>query len=365
MTSFRRGIAVGASALALAGCGGAQPTGESSGAPGDPASITGTIRLYSYEDGFNADYLESFHETYPNIELETAGFGSNEEAIAKMQAGFEADVINTCVDEGALEAVQKGVYAPLDTSRLDSWDDIWPAMKEMPGVTVDGDVYVLPVDAGTAGIIYNADKVTTPPDSWLDLFDPTYQGRASLEDNAVTAIDIGALAIGIADPLDIGQAQLDEVKDFLIENRPQFRTLWEDQGELIAQFKSGEVDIASGYTSITNELQAEGVNAKFAVAEEGQMLWTCGYGISPDIDESNLDAAYALLNWYTSIPAQVYAATTWQYLTSNQGIIEAVTPEVRDRASLDSLFDLDNAIPASPPKDRDAWIQAWAEVKAS
>lgn len=361
----RIALTLGVASLLLASCGGSSPTAESGSTPDDPASITGNIRLYSYEDGFDEDYLASFHEMYPNITLETASFGSNEEAIAKLQAGFESDVINTCVDEGSLEAVQKGFYQPLDVSRLQYWDKIWPAMKEMPGVTVDGEYFVLPVDAGTAGLIYNADTITQAPTSWNDLFAPEFKGKASLQDNAVTAIDIGALANGISDPLNMDAAQLETVKNFLIEHRSQFRTLWEDQGDVAAQFKSGEIEIASGYTNIVKDLQSDGLNVQFAVAEEGQMLWTCGYGISPDIADENLDAAYALLNWYTSMPAQVYAATNWNYLTSNQDIIDAVTPEVREAASLDSLFDLDNAIPASPPADRDAWIQAWSEVKAS
>jgi spermidine/putrescine-binding protein len=371
VTSIRRKLVlapVTVLALTLAGCGGGDdstPAGAGSTNPSDPASITGTVRLYSYEDGYDAEYLQSFHEMYPGITLETAGFGSNEEAIAKIQAGFEADVINTCVDEGTLEAVQKGVYAPLDTARLENWGEIWPTMKDMPGVTVDGQVYLVPVDAGTAGLIYNADKITTPPDSWTDIFDPQYKGRVSLQDNAVTAIDIGALATGISDPLNMDEAQLDGVKKYLMDNRGQFRTLWEDQGEVLSQFKSGEIDMASGYTNIVKDLQADGVNVEFAVAKEGQMLWTCGYGISPDIADENVDAAYALLNWYTSLPAQIFAATNWSYLTSNEGIIDAVTPEVREDASLDTLFDLDNAIPASPPNDRDAWVEAWAEVKAS
>src|SRR5262245_44205052 len=117
-----------------AGCGGGddKPVGAGSSNPSDPASISGTIRLFSYEDGYDPDYMKSFKEQYPNIKLDTASFGSNEEAIAKVKSGFTADVINTCVDEGALEAVEAGIYAPLDTSRLENWDKIWPAMKEMP-----------------------------------------------------------------------------------------------------------------------------------------------------------------------------------------------------------------------------------------
>jgi spermidine/putrescine-binding protein len=372
---FRR-IATGVMlAMVLAACGsdgggddpGAPVGGETgSSAPIDPADITGTIRLYSYADGFDPEYMETFFEAYPNIELETAAFGSNEEAVAKIQAGFEADVINSCVDEATLEMVQRGIYQPLDVSRLENWDVIWPGMKDLPGVTVDGEVFIVPVDAGTAGIMYNADVVTTQPTSWTDLFDPQWQGRASLEDLAITAIDVGALANGIPNPLEMTPDQLAQVTQYLKDHRGQFRTFWKGQADIMSQFKSGEIVIASGYPGIAKILRTrDDMNVQFAAAEEGQMLWTCGYGISPDIAPENLDAAYALLNWYTSIPPQVYAATNWNYLTSNQGIIDAVPPEVVEEAALDSLYTLENAIPASPPEDRASWIAAWTEVKAS
>lgn len=368
-----RGLAIVASmSLVAAACGSdEEPAPEPGGggeasAPADPASITGTIRLYSYSDGFDPEYMETFFEMYPNIELETASFGSNEEAVAKIQAGFEADVVNSCVDEATLEMVNKGMYQPLDTSRLEHWDDIFPLMKTLPGVVVDDQAYIVPVDAGTAGIMYNADEITTPPDSWTDLFDPQYAGRASLEDLAITAIDIGALANGISNPLEMTSDELAMVTQYLKDNRGQFRTFWKGEADVKAQFKSGEIVISSGYPGIAKSLrQKDGLNIQFAAASEGQMLWTCGYGISPDIDPANLDAAYALLNWYTSLPPQIYAATNWNYLTSNQGILEAVPAEVVEEAALDSLFNSENAIPASPPDDRAAWVAAWTEVKAS
>lgn len=369
-TRYLRGVAAAlALTMVMVACGGGDDEPSPSaggGTPGDPASITGKIRLFSYSDGFDPDYMESFFETYPNIELETASFGSNEEAVAKIQAGFEADVVNSCVDEATLEMVNKGMYMPLDVSRLENWEDLWPGMKELPGVQVDGEVFIVPVDAGTAGIVYNADEITTPPTSWKDLFDPQYAGRASLEDLAITALDVGALANDIPNPLEMTPEQLEQVTQFLKDNRDQFRTFWKGQADIRAQFKSGEVIIASGYPGDAQLMrERDGLNVQFAAAEEGQMLWTCGYGISPDIADENLDAAYALLNWYTSLPPQIYAATNFSYLTSNQGIIDAVPKKVVESAALDSLFTLDNAIPASPPDDRAAWIAAWTEVKAS
>jgi spermidine/putrescine transport system substrate-binding protein len=339
--------------------------GGSPSASVDPASISGTIRLLSYSDGFDPGYLEDFHSTYPNIDLQTAAMGSNEEAIAKIQGGFQADVVNSCVDEATLEMVQKGIYAPLDAARLTHWNDLFPSMQQLPGVQVDGQIYMLPVDAGTSGIVYNADVVTTPPDSWLDLFDPQWAGRAGMEDIAVTAMMIGALANGVADPINMDEAQIQQVKDYLIAHKDQFRTFWHGDAEVKSLFKSGEIVISSGYPDTAKSLEAEGVNAKFVTAKEGQFLWACGYGLTPDIDPANLDAAYALLNYYTSPEAELFEAQQWNYQVANQKVLDIAPKSLIARAALDAPFHLENAIPASPPADRAAWVAAWTEVKAS
>lgn len=370
-TALRTVAVLAVATMFAAGCGedgssgDPTPTTASSAEPQNPADITGTIRLLSYTDGFDPKYLESFHEQYPNIELETSAMGSNEEAVAKLLAGFQADVINSCVDEATLEMVQKGLYMPLETSRLTHWNDLFPSMKELPGVEVDGDVYMVPVDAGTAGIVYDADAVNPPPTSWADLFDPRWKGRAGLEDIAITAIMVAALANGVADPLQMSDDQLNTVKQYLIDHKTQFRTFWKGDASVKALFKSGEIVISSGYPDNAYSLQEQGVNAKFVVAEEGQFLWACGYGISPNIDSANVDAAYALLNWYTSPEAELFEASEWNYQVANQKTLDIAPPDVIKRASLDAPFHLENAIPASPPENRAAWVAAWTEVKAS
>ena len=192
--------------------------------------------------------METFYETYPNIDLETASFSSNEEAVAKIQAGFEADVINSCVDEATLEMVNKGMYMPLDTSRLENWDDIWPGHEGAPR------------RAGRRRGVHRAgrrrhrghhvqrrrDHDAARPRGRICSI-PQYAGRASLEDLAITALDVGALANGIANPLEMTDEQLTQVTQYLKDHRDQFRTFWKGQADIRAQFKSGEVVISSGY----------------------------------------------------------------------------------------------------------------------
>lgn len=368
------GVAALVAALTLAGVacvggggeGGSPTPGTGSGAG---ARVSGELRLFSYSDGFDPGYLAGFYEQYPDVELKTASFNSNAAAMAKIRAGFEVDVLNSCVDEKTLEMVQEGMYTPLDVSRLAHWEDIFPKMKQLPGVMVDGEVYLVPVDAGTAGIMYNADVVIEAPDSWRDLFDPRWRGRAALEDLDVTAIDIGALAIGIEDPLAMSEADLERVTEFLTQNKGNFRTFWGGEAQIKNLFKSGEVVISSGYPGTAKDLREEGVNVRFTVAREGQMLWACGYGITPNAQ--NLDAAYALLNYYTSLPPQLYAAENWNYQVSNSKILEVAPPGLIEEAALDSFATSSSEegasplIPATPPKESRAWTLAWQEVKAA
>jgi len=363
---MRRGLcawaAVALTALTAAACssgGGASPSTSS----GSPEAISGTLRLFSYSDGFAPAYMAGFRQQYSNVNLVTSAFGNGDEAVAKMQAGFQADVVNSCVDENTLTMVQDGLYQPLDLSRIPDWKNVFPAMKQLPGVQVDGKVYMIPVDAGTAGIMYNADVIKTPPTSWTDLFDPQYAGRASIEDNSTTAIDIGALANGISDPLGMDGSQLDMVKNYLIDHKDQFRSYFQSDADITNLFKSGEVVISSGYPGTTQIMQRDGLNVKFAVANEGQMLWTCGYGIQSGA--SNIDAAYALLNYYLDWHQELFEAKRWSYEVANMQILHHASTELIQEASLDAPNSFANAIPASPPKDRSAWTAAWQEVKAA
>ncbi len=357
--TFAIALIVAAAVSAACSSNGGTPAGGASSA-GEPS---GTLRLFSYSDGFAPAYMKAFREQYPNVNLVTSAFGNGDEAVAKIQAGFQADVVNSCVDENTLTMVQNGLYQPLDTSRIPDWNHIFPAMKDLPGVQADGKVYMIPVDAGTAGIMYNTDVVTTPPTSWQDLFDPRYAGRASLEDNSTTAIDIGALATGIADPLSMNADQLASVKDFLIAHKGQFRSYFQSDADITNLFKSGEVVISSGYPGTTEIMRRDGVPVDFAVAKEGQMLWTCGYGIAAGA--SNVDAAYALLNYYLDWHQELFEAKTWNYQVANTLVLDHASKALIQQASLEAPYDFANAIPASPPVDRQAWTAVWQEVKAA
>ncbi len=346
--------------IAVACTSGGTSNSTTSAAPGKPH---GVLTLLAYTDGYKDLYINGFKTQYPDVTLRTSPEGSGDEAEAKMLAGFNADVVNACVDENALDMVNKGIFQPLDLSRIPDWQSIFPSFKTLPGVMVNGKAYLVPIDAGTAGILYDPTKVSPAPDSWTALFDPRYKGQAAIEDNSTTAIDIGALVNGFADPQAMTSDQLDTVKNYLIAHKDQFRTYWQSDGDIINLFKNHEIAISSGYPSDALNIQRAGGNAKFVLANEGQMLWTCGYGISANAQ--NVDAAYALLNYYLDWHQELFEVKYWGYGVANSQVLDHASKNLIETAGLAGPSSYSHPIPASPPADRQAWTQAWREVKAA
>ena len=353
--------------LLLAACGDeetAAPAPSASATP-EPEDISGALSVFAYEDGFVKEYLAGFYEKYPNVDLKASAYEDGDAAVAKLRAGFEADVINLCVEENAERAVRLGLVVPLDTSRLTHWDEMFPVMTDLPGVTSgDGQHYVAPVDAGVTGIAYDSTKVTETPTSFMDLFDPKYEGQVAMIDYATTAIQVGALALGYEDPINLTPEQLENVKNLFIEakQRGQFRTFFSNDSEIVALFHTGEISLGLGYPSNAQNAQDEGDPVEFTTCDEGQIVWTCGYGISSTCQ--NVDAAYALIDYYLSPEAQAFEVTEWDYLPTLSTTLEILPADKLEAASI--VQGWTNIVPSAPPEEGyEEWVKAWQEVKRS
>ena len=186
---------------ALAGCG--SDSGDTSVAPPpkDPdAPATGTLRFFAYGDTVTDELLDPFREQNPDLNLETATFNSNKAAAAKLAGGFDADVVEVCADE-MQPLLIRGLIRPLDPKGVTDFDQL--KTSDSDEIRNDaGDVLFAPASAGPHGLIVNTDEVDpSQVDSYADLFDPRYSGRAAIESTPLTAIGVGAMALGMDDPM--------------------------------------------------------------------------------------------------------------------------------------------------------------------
>lgn len=343
----------------VAGCGSSGEPTTAVDAPADPDTpATGTLSVFAYQDTITDELLDPFRKQNPELELRTAAFGSNQEAAAKLTGGFEADVVEVCLDEMS-PLVKRDLLRPIDPAAITDWDQL--VFRDSPGVLNEaGEVQVVPLSAGPQGLIYDAGEVPEGEvDSFADLFDRQFAGRVALEaDYPLPAIAETALAIGIEDPMNLTSEELDRVKQHLIDHRDQFRALWRSDADVVNLFRSGEIVLADGGPGLTERIRRTGVDARWVAPRERPLSWVCGLAVTSDAQ--NVDAALRLINWQASPEAQAIRAEGG-YVVTNPQAIELVAPRYRRTADPASI---ENAIAETEPPRYREWVRAFQEFKA-
>ena len=245
--------------------------------------MSGTLRVFAYEDSVRPEMIDPVMEANPGLDIQTATFDSNEEAAAKLAGGFEADVVEICLDE-MKPLVDQKLIRPLDPDGLVNWDDL--NYTNADGITIDGQVYGVPLSAGLEGLVYNPEEVPGGIDENSDLWDPQFAGRSTIQGGyALIPIATAALALGIEDPMNMSKEDLDRTKQYMLDNRDQFRTLWGSDSDLVNLFKSGEVVVASAGPQLQQRIADAGAPAKWAYAKDGTLSWVCGFALTSERPE--------------------------------------------------------------------------------
>jgi len=352
-TKGRALIGVTSVLLAVTACGGGG--GATSSSPDDP--VEGTVRTFTYDDSIDPEILDPFEEANPGVKVETATFNSNAQAAAKIKGGFGTDVIEVCLDESS-PLVDNDLLAPIDTKEITEWDNMVPAIREAQGVTEDGNTWLVPLSTGPHGLIYEVNAFDEPPSSWTDLYDPALAGEVALDGGGgLTPLAVTALAMGIDDPMSMTPDQIEQVRDYMIEHRDQFRTFADSDSDTINLFKSGEITLSDGGLGTVSKLQKEGVDVAWVAPDEGALSWVCGFGISSEAE--NVSAAYALINHYLSPEMQAVIASQG-FSIVNPEAMPLIPKEDRKAADPENLTNMIPEVEATYQKE---WDQAWQEIQ--
>jgi putative spermidine/putrescine transport system substrate-binding protein len=161
--------------------------------------------------------------------------------------------------------------------------------------------------------VYNADTLGIRPDlidrpieSWAELLNPEFKGRASiLNIPAIGIMDAGmtAQAMGEVTYGDMGnrtQEEIDKTIAILIEAKQagQFRALWKEFNESVNLMASGEVVIQSMWSPAITKVRQQGIPCVYQPLKEGYRAWAAGLGIPTHVEGRMLDACYEFINWY-------------------------------------------------------------------
>ena len=312
------------------------------------------------DDGLFGTYAEEHGSPQYSI------FGDAEEGLQKLKAGFEVDLAWPC--QGEIKRwVRAGVLEPLDPSRIDNWDDMFPEVRDLPSGMVDGKHYFAPVDWGDTTLFYMADRI-----DWMDasnesfalMEDPRVNGKVGILDSAADSLFLMMhhLGIDIREQDQLTKAAIDQGIDKFREMRDngQIRAFFADTSSMIEALGNEEIDVALGWNEI-----AWNAGAKMMQPSNGTMTWACGLAI---VKGADLDKAYAMINGATSAETSAYLLSEWGYGHSNKAGFSTLTAdELAERGVASNPIEhLNNGMFSVMPADEvtDYMEAQWAEMVA-
>jgi putative spermidine/putrescine transport system substrate-binding protein len=163
--------------------------------------------------------------------------------------------------------------------------------------------------------IYNADTlgirpdlIGRPIDSWAELLNPEFKGKASILDiSSIGIMDMAMVCeamgeITYADKGNMTTEEIDKTIGIFMEAKKngQFRAFWKSFDESVNLMASGEVVIQSMWSPAITAGRAQGVPCVYQPLKEGYRSWGGGIGLSAGLSGLPLDAAYEYINWYLS-----------------------------------------------------------------
>ena len=166
------------------------------------------------------------------------------------------------------------------------------------------------------------------------------------------------MALGADDPTNLTDEEVEEAKQYLLDNRDNFRAFAESDSSMVNLFKSGEVVLADGGRGTTQAMVDDGLPVEWVAPKEGALSWVCGLAITSKAQ--NIPAAYKLINYYASPEAQAISGDMG-FVAMNPDAMPLVSKDYRETADPRTL---ETAIATTEPPNAEVYERAWQEVLA-
>jgi spermidine/putrescine-binding protein len=316
--------------MALSACGGGPSGGPDTGdneaaaddegaiaePTGDEMELAEVLSVYNWSDYIDEELLTAYEEEY-GVRIIYDTFASNEDLLAKLQAGAAGYDVIFPSDYMVSQMIELGLLAEIDVNRLANWGNVDPELTDAP--FDPGNAHCVPYQWGTTGIAYRAGHPLfdeNPPDSWAYLFEPALLEQFS--DGGVNVLNdqrelIGAALLYLGYSVnDTDRAHLEEARDVILQAKPYWRTFNSEDYDntllipdevVLSQAWSGDAAVAYWETY---DDETEDGNWYYAIPDEGAVKWVDNICITASSER--YETALHFMNYL--LDAEVAAAIT-------------------------------------------------------
>ena len=253
-------------------------------------------------------------------------FGSNEEMLAKLQAGGSGWDVFVPTNYTITTYVGENLIEPLDAARMPNFD---PAAFDQrfagPGI-VDGTLYAVSKNWGTTGYAVNISKNNdVTPTTWKEFWDMTmdsFSGRTMVHDYQLTTIGNALKYFGYSfnsvDPKELADAE-----KLLLDAKPHLFAISSDYQP---SMRSGDAWMTICWTGDGKQMNRDMPEIVYVLGKEGGELWSDFYAIPKGAP--HLDAAYALIDFLLTPDVNAKEAAFHGYPVADSRVNALLPPEV-------------------------------------
>jgi spermidine/putrescine-binding protein len=325
-----------------------------------------TLSLLVWEGYADPSFVHAFENAH-HCKVVASYMGSSDELVAKLRGGSAAnyDVISPSSDV-ATSIVRAGLAAPLDVSKIPSYAQLSPKLRDSTLVKANGQTYGVPFVWGPNPLLYDTTAFARAPDSWSILWDAQYQGKISLWDE-LSSLYMAAQVLGYDKPdphqlYNLSDAQLEAVKKKLIELKPNIRKYWSTGGELTNLFQNHEIIAAMGWPLMSNQLRKLNFPIGETIPKENTTGWIDHLMITAASTHKEL--AQAFLEYMVEPQTQKLVTDVTHYTPANPATAQLLTADERKTLHLDNPDEYMKRIYfwQDVPR-RPKYTEIWNEVK--
>ena len=327
-----------------------------------------TLSLLVWEGYASPSFVRAFEESH-HCKIVASYMGSSDELVAKLRGGSASnyDVISPSSDVATMIA-GTGLAAPLDLSKLPSYQQLSSKLRDLPLEKSGGKVYGVPFMWGPNPLLYDTSMFPKPPESWNSLWDPKLKGKISVWDDLST-IYMAAQILGYDQPdpshlYNLTDAELANVKKKLLELKPSIRKIWSTGGELTNLFQNHEIVAAMGWPLMTNQLRELHFPIGETIPKENTTGWIDHLMITASSERKDL--ALEFLEFMIEAQTQKKVTAVTGYVPANPRAADQMTSQEKANLHLDDpdaymarIYFWQNV-----PR-RDKYNEIWNEVKAA
>lgn len=363
---FLRTSVAALSGLALSSCGwtlGATPSdGEVEPGANERSTSSDELFIYTWSDYTDEELLASFTEK-TGIKVIVDIFDSNEAMLAKIQAGGGSSYsIIYPSDYMVGRMVQLQLLRQIDRSGLVGLDNLFPKFQDPLYDPLNR--YSIPFTWGTTGLIYNAAKLSRPPQDWDYLWQQESQlsRRVTLMNDVREVFGAGLRSLGFS----YNSTASDRIRSayqHLVDLKPTLANFTTDGWrDLIL---AGDLEVAMGYSFDALAVSDENPDLQYVVPLSGSSLWTDTMVIPKNAP--NVEGAYAWMNFMLQPEVSAALIERLYFATPNRAAYNLLPPEFQNNPTLfppESILDrCEGILPLSSDKEKE-YARYWIRLKS-